>query len=72
MGEIMYDNKATKIFDRMMKDNIIPRTGQFQITEEILDASYQAGRDVLKRTHKKRTPSDKKFHRKQPGSICFI
>jgi hypothetical protein len=40
MGEIMYDNKATKIFDRMMKDNIIPRTGQFQITEEILDASY--------------------------------
>ena len=46
----MYDDKARQIFEVMMEENLIPREGQFEITDFLLNKSYEIGNILLYNT----------------------
>lgn len=64
----MYDQKAKIIFEDMIKNGHIPETGQFIITDEILDISVKT-RHILfnKKPNSKLTNSNYRFHKKIAG-----
>ena len=63
----MYDDKARQIFEVMMEENLIPREGQFEITDFLLNKSYEIGSVIFKKLAKPNKPSDKRFHKRMAG-----
>lgn len=63
----MYDKKAEQIFDEMIKSGLIPDKGEFEITDFLLERSFEIGQKLFSSENKKRRPSDKRFHKKLAG-----
>lgn len=62
------DPKAIKVFGVMMDRGLIPKTGPFEITDKMLDASYMIYQQCFPpKGRKKRSPSDIRLSRKICG-----
>ena len=51
----MYDKKAALIFEELIRAGLLPESGEFIITEELLNASYTIGAKLFGTSNKKRT-----------------
>jgi hypothetical protein len=71
VGIIMYDDKANRIFSEMIALGLIPEREEFDITDDLLEKSYEIGNRLFARANKKRSPSDKRLHKKIAG-INFL
>jgi hypothetical protein len=67
----VYDAKAKMIFDEMIREGFIPESGEFEITDFLLEKSYEIGNMLFRDKNKKRSPSDRRFHKKIAG-INFL
>lgn len=64
----MYDKKAALIFEELIRTGVLPKSGEFLITESLIEASYVAGAKLFGASNKKnRTPSDIRFHKRIAG-----
>lgn len=63
----MYDKKAALIFEELIRVGLLPESGEFIITEELLNASYTIGAKLFGTSNKKRTSSDIRFHKRIAG-----
>lgn len=62
----MFNDKFQNILNVMIERGIVPREGQFLITNEMLESSIQINGE-LQKSSKNLQPSDRRYHRKLTG-----
>lgn len=67
----MYDEKAKKIFEIMISNGDIPQAGSFEITQALIEKSYEIGNKLFLKIGKRRTPSEMRFNKKIAGLNFF-